>query len=205
MFAIVTVFFVLQSCDEISDDDETLDTFDTMLQDKTWEISAFVYKLECNDAEEGSDGSGIFDLKDDSKCFFVSSDCNACPENDPNCTISCNEYCAKSFEWISYEVDFNATTMTGTHNYLLITPVFENGVQAGEEQSNETDHFTSSWTYNEDDETLTANFGDVYSFFDGQDFLNFPFSVVSYSETEIVLSGNIVEQGCELILDIVLK
>lgn len=209
VFSLLILLIPTACDDEITLDDindlNPEDNFAELLQAKVWVLSSFIYDINCSAAESG-DG-GAFEMVKPDYCAQTNSECSACPEDDPDCTIVCgDEYCGLKYEWLKYEANFTSSNLVGTHLYKEYTPIFNEEGNTGEfEEEDGTMVFTNPWSFNEEDNILTANFGDVYGFFDGADLLTFDFEIVSTEVDKIVLKGQKSEQGCTLTLDVVLE
>ncbi|MBK6266957.1 hypothetical protein JKA74_18075 [Marivirga sp. S37H4] len=209
-FGLAILLLIPTACDDDDslddiDDLNPQDNFEELLQAKVWVASSFIYDISCS-GEESGDG-GAFELVKPDFCAQINSDCSPCPEDDPDCTITCSdEYCGLQYEWLNYEANFTSSNLIGTHTFKKQTPIFDENGNTGEyEEENGSEVFTNSWLFNNDDNILTTNFGDVYNLFDGQDLLTFNFEIISAEVDKIVLKGQKNEQGCTLTIDIVLE
>lgn len=127
-----------------------------------------------------------------------------------NNTTSCQYYigCEIIYEWKSYTVTFNDSHLSGTHKtHILSLEIDEEKCQhtAINFEEEITDSFHESFTFNEEDETMTTNFGNVWDMYQDKEVMRIKYSVKSWDEKKIVLEGTKMEKECLYTSNIILE
>ena len=183
----------LIACDENDDQNENNNNashdFEMILQSKAWTVTNY------SDNYFG-------DFMDGEKCWtYESADPDPCNFGD---------ICSESYTWDSYQAEFTSSNLNATFKYTLNHPDSTDwdNCEVFYSSNENTENYTSDYTYNETDSTLSVNFGNIFDFVDEEfveQVLNIAYKVKSYSEQQIVLEGSTTVGEETLVREIILQ